>query len=70
MAELSNDGSGVLAVTASASTVPYAPASGTQTGSTGRMAASTSARCCSTGTSGGSACDPARGEGPSVTAGC
>src|SRR5580693_3622941 len=58
MAELSNEGSGVVDVTCSASTLPSACTSGTQTGSAGRMAASTSARCSSTGTSGGSAWEP------------
>src|ERR1700722_15913991 len=49
MAELSNDGSGVPAVTSSASTLPSASARLSRTGASGWMAASTSARWVSTG---------------------
>src|SRR5450432_1017620 len=49
MAELSNDGSGIPAVTSSASTLPSASARLSTTGASGWMAASTSARWVSTG---------------------
>ena len=48
MAELSNDGSGLAAVTSSARTRPYASPTLSSVGASGRIVARMSARCSST----------------------